>query len=241
VILAIDCGNTRIKWGLYAGVPGRSGAWRSQGSVPLGDFARLDADWSALPEPQSIVISNVAGSAVGDEVGRRLQRFSATPIRARARGTQCGVTNTYADPTQLGADRWAALIAARHLHGGASVVVSAGTATTVDLLSAAGIFRGGVILPGVELMKESLSERTAGLPLSRGDFAEEPRSTADAIETGCLLAQAGAIERIYARAEAGALCLISGGAALRIAARLSVPVRVIEHLVLEGLVRMAAG
>lgn len=126
------------------------------------------------------------------------------------------------------------------MYRGPALVVNAGTATTVDMLTSSGLFSGGIILPGLELMKESLAARTAGLPLARGEYADHPRTTADAIETGCLLAQAGAIERVYARLEPGALCLVSGGAALKIAARLKVPVRVVENLVLEGLVQIAS-
>jgi type III pantothenate kinase len=90
-------------------------------------------------------------------------------------------------------------------------------------------------------MKRSLARNTAGLPLARGRFSDEPRKTADAIETGCLLAQAGAIERAFATLEHGAACLLAGGAARRIAPHLSIPVRLVDHLVLEGLVRIAEG
>jgi type III pantothenate kinase len=118
-------------------------------------------------------------------------------------------------------------------------VVTAGTATTVDVLRGDGRFVGGVILPGLELMKRSLARDTAGLPLAKGRFAGEPRNTADAIETGCLLAQAGAIERAFATMEPGAACVLAGGSARRIARHLSIPVRLVDNLVLEGLVRIA--
>jgi len=72
-----------------------------------------------------------------------------------------------------------------------------------------------------------------------GRFSGKPRGTADAIETGCLLAQAGAIERMFETTESGAVCLLAGGAASRIARHLSIPVRVVDNLVLEGLVRIA--
>jgi type III pantothenate kinase len=242
VILAVDCGNTRIKWGLHSGDlhGGGEAGWRDQGVLPWETAERLQAAWAALPQPRAIVVANVAGTQARDALGKALARFGVEPDWVVARASQCGVTNAYSDPAQLGPDRWAALIGARHMHRGASLVVSAGTATTVDLLSASGLFRGGAIIPGLELMKRSLAEGTAGLPLARGEFAEEPRGTADAIETGCLLAQAGAIERMYQRLEPGALCLLSGGAALRIAARLAIPVRVADNLVLDGLVRMAS-
>jgi type III pantothenate kinase len=89
-------------------------------------------------------------------------------------------------------------------------------------------------------MQRALSRNTAGLPLSRGRFAQEPRCTADAIESGCLHAQAGAIERMYARLEAGAVCLVSGGNAERIQPILNIPARVVDNLALEGLVRIGA-
>src|SRR5437899_12704171 len=95
---------------------------------------------------------------------------------------------------------------------GPCFVVTAGTATTVDVLRGDGSFVGGVILPGLELMKRSLARNTAGLSLARGRFSAEPRNTADAIETGCLLAQAGAIERAFATMEHGAACVLAGGA-----------------------------
>ncbi len=239
MILAIDCGNTRVKWGCHEG--GRPGSgWRALGSLPLVDLGRLQAEWRSLAQPSAIAIAHVAGASERAALESALQRFRAQPIWVSARASQCGVTNAYADPAQLGADRWAALIGAWRMYHAAALVVNAGTATTVDILSSTGLFSGGMILPGLELMKEALAARTAGLPLTRGEFADLPRNTADAIETGCLLAQAGAIERLHARLDRVTVCLLSGGAALRIAARLHVPVRVVENLVLEGLVQIAS-
>jgi len=248
MILAIDCGNTRAKWGLHSwGLPGErladsapiNAGWRAQGAVPVDQLQDLQAAWQPLPQPHAIVIANVAGAAVRAMLEGALGRFDAKPVWVQSRASQCGVINGYADPAQLGSDRWCALIAARHAHRGACLVVNAGTATTVDMLTAGGMFRGGVILPGLELMKRSLAARTAELPFARGEFSADPRNTADAIETGCLLAQLGAIEKMYSSLEPGAMCLLSGGAALKIAGRLGIPVRVMENMVLEGLVRIA--
>jgi len=237
MILAIDCGNTRVKWGLRE--PGEPG-WRGSGAVPLADIARLNTEWSALPAPSRIVVANVAGARAREALALPLSRFAAKAEWLVSKKEQCGVTNGYADPGQLGADRWASLIGAWHLVRGACLVVNAGTATTVDRLSSQGIFRGGIILPGVELMKRALQEHTAGLPLAQGRYAEDPRCTADAIETGCLHAQAGAIERMYAGLEAGAACLVSGGNANRIIPLLNIPARAADNLALEGLVWVGA-
>ena len=161
------------------------------------------------------------------------------PTWVKAKRRECGVTNGYGRPDRLGADRWAALIGAWSILRGPCLVVTAGTATTVDILRGDGRFVGGAIIPGLELMKRSLARNTAGLPLARGRFSAEPRNTADAIETGCLLAQAGAIERAFATVEQGAACVLAGGAARRIVVHLGIPVRLVDNLVLEGLVRIA--
>ncbi len=248
MILASDCGNTRVKWGLCepGGAPAQAGrelqprAWAAQGTRLLPEIAQLGSDWSDLPQPERIAVANVAGEQAREALEHALKGFAAVPLWVSAQASQCGVTNGYAVVGQLGADRWAALIAAWHLHRGPSLVVTAGTATTVDILSASGYFRGGLILPGVDLMKRSLADNTAGLPLGAGRYAEEPRNTIDAIESGCTDAQVGAIERAFARLEPGALCLLSGGAAGKIAERLNVPFRIVENLALEGLAQIAA-
>lgn len=233
MILAVDCGNSRLKWGLHDG-----SGWQGTGTVPLSGIERLKGAWKSVPPAARIVVANVAGPSVQKRLERVLSRRGRV-IWAKARRSECGVTNGYGRPTQLGADRWAALVAAWSMYRGACLVVVAGTATTVDTLKSDGTFAGGMILPGLELMKRSLAQSTADLPLAKGRFSAAPRSTADAIESGCLLAQVGAIERAFAAMEPGAACVMAGGAAARIATRLGIPVRLVDNLVLEGLVRIA--
>jgi type III pantothenate kinase len=108
-------------------------------------------------------------------------------------------------------------------------VVTAGTATTIDVLSAEGEFSGGVILPGEELMRRSLAGNTARLPMADGELVALPRCTMDAITSGCLHAQAGADPQ----------CLLNGGAAERIAPALRIPFLLTDNLVLEGLAAIA--
>jgi type III pantothenate kinase len=233
-VLALDCGNSFLKWGLH-----RDGAWQRREAVPLGALVRLEPQWRALGAVDTIVVSNVAGAAVGLEIDRLVARWPARVVHVVAKRSECGVVNGYEQPERLGADRWAALIGARAIERGACLVVDAGTATTADILGADGTFRGGIILPGVELMKRALAQHAAQLPLAPGDVVSEPRRTADAIETGCLLAQAGAIERLHAGMESGARCLLSGGNAAKIAATLRIGTRLVDNLVLEGLLRIA--
>jgi type III pantothenate kinase len=208
--------------------------------MPVSELARLENAWKRLLPADQVIVANVAGRSVRKRLETIFARRSMVPAWVKAGRRECGVTNGYGQPHQLGADRWAALIGAWSILHGPCLVVTAGTATTMDVLRGDGRFVGGVIFPGLELMKRSLARNTAGLPLARGRFSAEPRNTADAIETGCLLAQAGAIERAFAAMEHGAACVLAGGAARRIARHLSIPVRLVENLVLEGLVRIAA-
>jgi type III pantothenate kinase len=185
------------------------------------------------------VISNVAGDGAHQLLINWTSIFDAEPLWLKGEAERCGVKSLYERPEQLGPDRWAALIAARALHPGPCLVVNAGTATTADVLSAAGEFLGGLILPGVDLMRFVLHEHTGRLPLQEGRFVQTPRNTVDAIETGCRHAQAGAVERMFRVAGAGAQCLVSGGAGKALVEQLGVPGRYVENLVLEGLARIA--
>ncbi len=230
-ILCIDSGNTRIKWGVREG-----DAWLEQGAGSPGEIAAP----SAVAE--RIVACNVGGVSPRLTIEALATRLGLAVEWVRAQPAQCGVANGYDHPDQLGADRWAALIGARTLHRGDCLVVMCGTATTIDLLTADGRFRGGLILPGLDLMRESLASGTADLPAAAGRFAEQPRNTFDAIASGCMQATAGAIERMFRQLDAARqpLCLLSGGAAGGVSPRLTFAHRLVDNLVLEGLARIAA-
>jgi type III pantothenate kinase len=237
MIVAIDAGNSRIKWGLRDG-----SGWVARGVLATADAAWLSEAADEWPAAARVVVCNVAGEKVAHAMQSVLARRHRD-VRWFVSSAECaGVSNGYENPGQLGADRWAALIGARTIHSGPCLVVCAGTATTIDQLTAEGNFCGGVILPGYDLMRNALAGNTAQLPFAEGEFREQPRNTMDAIVSGCLNAQLGAIERIYARIapDAGAECLLTGGAANRLLPHLSIPARVEENLILDGLVRYAA-
>lgn len=236
MILVLDAGNTRIKWGVFD-----AGKWIAGGALAHADAAALQDVASAHPSLRRAVGVNVAGPAVADEIARALDGRLPPPMWARASAECCGVKNLYTDPSRLGADRWAALIGARALHPHACLVVNAGTATTVDVLDASGAFQGGLILPGDALMRRALAGNTAQLPFADGHFVDLPRSTHDAIVSGCLNAQLGAIERMFGRIAhlPDACCLLSGGGAPALEGRLTVAHRRIDNLVLKGVATMA--
>ncbi len=237
MIVAIDAGNSRIKWGQHDG-----NSWIVRGTVPTEEahgLAEIAARW---PAGVRTVACNVAGPAAEKQIQQALAGLQEPMRWVRAEKQAHGVWNGYEQPERLGADRWAALIGARaHRPRGASLVVCAGTAITIDWLDAAGHFRGGLILPGMHLMQSSLARNTAQLPYARGEFRAEPRNTMDAIVSGCLHAQAGAIERMFAKAsaEGETFCLLTGGAAHLLIPCLSIPCRRQDTLVLDGLLRYA--
>ena len=230
MILGLDAGNTRLKYGLFDG-----SGWRAQGALNHDALDNLVADLQA--RPTRIVACNVAGEAVRQRI-EALAASLAIPLDwLTGTAAACGVRNGYDTPQQLGADRWAALIGARALHSGACVVVMAGTATTIDVLDDSGLFRGGLILPGLYLMRAALARNTADLPHAAGHYRQPPTNTDDAITSGAIHATLGAIERMRAILAEDAPCLLSGGAAAELAPHLGPPYRLIDNLVLEGLMR----
>lgn len=234
MILAIDAGNSRIKWGLHDG-----SRWQESGATVVDQLGEV---WKTLREPSRIVIANVAGDAVHAALVEAVARWHRRPLWVKVTTSACGVQNRYATE-QLGADRWAALLGAWQLRRRACLVVNAGTALTIDALSAEGVFEGGIIVAGYALQHKALSTNTAALRAPAGDYAEFPVTTAGAIASGALHAMVGAIERMAKltarRWGETPACLLSGGDAERLRSHLNLPVEVMDNLVLEGLIVIA--
>jgi type III pantothenate kinase len=235
MLILIDAGNTRVKWAIAAdgAAPGQ---WQSHGAVL---HAELDTLREKLVTPAGapacrIVVCNVAGP----DMAQRLDAL--LPVAAeyfRASAELHGMHNHYQNPAQLGSDRFAAAFGARALEPGQPIVVATcGTATTVDAVNAQGDFLGGMILPGLGTMAKSLALNTAQLPqVAPGKLPQGfANNTTDAILSGIVAAQAGAIER--AMRQLGAqLCILSGGASEYIAPALGMPHRIVDNIVLTGL------
>lgn len=240
MILAIDAGNSRIKWGLRD-----AGSWVQSGSGATLDDHGLDelAADVGRHDLARIVVSNVAGVDVKARIEAVFVDAAVTPEFIASRPMQCGVRSSYDEPGQLGCDRWAALIGAHALLPGASLVVNAGTALTVDALTEEGLFLGGIIAPGIELMRRALDEHTAGLKLRPGEVRFFPANTGDAIMSGAVHAAAGAIERMGSFMREGGhesvRVILSGGSAGQLVSMLSFPVVVVDNIVLEGLATIA--
>ncbi|PHV11903.1 type III pantothenate kinase [Chitinimonas sp. BJB300] len=238
--LLLDAGNTRLKWALLSG-----NEWLAEGIADYTTLAALHAELAALPAPESILGSNVAGPNVAAGLEAQFPRF---PIQwLRSKPTEAGLRNQYREPSQLGPDRWAAMIGARSLSSGDTLVVMAGTAMTVDALSAEGDFLGGLIVPGFRLMREALARGTADLGLPDGTPVAFPRSTGEAIINGALAALTGAIAGQYAQLvqQTGrpVRIVLSGGDAALITSKLppalAEQLMPVDNLVLRGLAYLA--
>ena len=234
-MLLLDAGNSRCKWAWTD-----HSHWLQQGVLNNTDrmaWQQLRETFAQRTAPPKILASNVAGAA-GAQRLRELCSTWTLPVEIIvAQAVQCGVRNSYEQAAQLGSDRWAALIAAWQHTGQACLVVNCGTATTVDALSATGTFLGGLILPGIELMKQSLLDNTAQLSLGNSALGDFPRNTADAIASGAMQATIGAIQRQYSllSTQGKTRCIVSGGAANLILPKLGLAAVQMDNLVLQGL------
>ncbi|KAF0812017.1 Type III pantothenate kinase [Andreprevotia sp. IGB-42] len=237
--LLLDLGNTRLKWLLQ-----HSDGRHEAGDAAHADFQLLAARFAALPRPEQIFGCSVASPALTAVLHDSCMAQWAIPASwLRVSRQALGVSNRYRQLEQQGPDRWAAILGAHSLYPGqALVVASAGTALTIDALTADGTFLGGMILPGYRLMKASLAAGTARLPDAGGNYHDFPASTEDAIETGVLTALAASVEaalsRMLRRAEEP-LLLLAGGDATRIAPLLATPAQFEPDLVLRGLAALA--
>ncbi len=248
MLLVIDSGNTRTKWALVdcSGV--------DNPCVLQSIQACLNADLATSTLMQSaklanqVLIANVAGDALATQITQLLAPLKVQFVRAKPQA--CGVINRYEQAEKLGADRWAALIAAWHLNKQPALVINAGTAITIDCLavdeSGHGLYLGGTIMPGLRLMQSTLAHNTAQLKVSDGEHQRFPTNTENAIQTGCLNAAIGAIimmlQRLEKRGDFKAKLLISGGDASIIATALKAhfnadekQIVLLESLVLQGL------
>jgi len=245
--LAIDVGNTRLKWAQYAS-PQPGAGLMAHGAVFLEQIERLaDTEWKRLPAPSSMLGSIVAGEGVKRRVEEQLEIWDIPPRWVVSAPFAAGVTNGYDHPNRLGTDRWVALVGAWHrvLASGPPrpvLVVMVGTAVTVDALDETGRFLGGLILPGFGLMLRALEMGTAGLKAPTGDVRDFPTNTSDALMSGGAHAIAGAVERMHrrllSRTGIEPSRLMSGGAAVKLAPITELDFEMVETLIFEGLLAL---
>jgi type III pantothenate kinase len=209
--LAIDCGNTNTKFGLYEGTApdGRFvHVYRldTDASLSAADYrARFDKELSTT----GIELGAISGTGLACVVPKARAALidfargltSTDPVEIGAPGIDLGLKVLIQKPAEAGADRLAAAVGAHAGWPGTKIVLDFGTATTFDVVTAAGDYAGGIIAPGVNLALDALHAGTAQLP--RINVAKPDRligtSTVGAMESGIYWGYIGLIEGIVSR------------------------------------------
>lgn len=239
--LLVDIGNSRIKWS----DPDRL----VLGDVSAGScddlLGLLNREWSSLERPSSVWVSSVLDhESTNTLTSWSWDTWKIRPFYVKSESRQQDVVNGYRNPAQLGVDRWMALIAARALSKRPLIVVDSGTATTIDALDSDGQHLGGVILPGLEMMREGLLGKTA-IPAfdqasNQSCFALD---TASGIQSGSILATRCLIEslaeNLHKRVNEEVVCLLTGGGAGNLRKSLEIRVHHEPNLVLQGVALLA--
>ncbi|CAD6880067.1 Pantothenate kinase type III, CoaX-like (EC 2.7.1.33) [Methylomonas albis] len=236
MILLVDVGNSRLKWT-------QANAGLLQPTLFMdyrqADFLEcLREFWLHIAAPRQLAIASVSENAVTLlllEMARALWP-GIEVIIPRASQAAFNVKNAYAQPERLGVDRWLALLAAHRYYPGDTCIVDCGTAITIDFIETDGKHLGGLISPGLLLMKKSLAQNTAALPFNE-DQADTQLAvvTEAAINNGTLLAAAGLVEATLARQPKVYRLVLSGGDAETVARYLAIPSIVDSDLVFKGM------
>ncbi len=246
--LALDIGNTRLKWALYASAHPHA-ALLHQGAEFLENIDKLaERAWHGIAAPAHVLGCVVAGDTVRRRVQEQMEHWDAAPQWVVASESEAGLRNGYDHPARLGADRWVAMVGAYHrmLAQGPScpmVVVMVGTAVTVEAVDAEGKFLGGLILPGHGIMLRALESGTAGLHVPTGEVRLFPTNTSDALTSGGTYAIAGAVERmvqhVIAHCGMEPKCIMTGGAGWKMAPSMTRPFELVDNLIFDGLLQIA--
>jgi type III pantothenate kinase len=242
--LLADIGNSRIKFMLQDtyGLSGYQACIYDKSDITRS----LDPVWGEMPVPEQIWVANVAGPGIADQLARWVElHWHKRPCFAVVEKQRSGVTNAYTETDMLGIDRWLALIAAWHKYNSPACIVSCGTAVTIDGLDHQGRHLGGLILPSIRLMQQSLYVNTSAIPDIKNTrmTTSLADNTEQAVITGCTLAVVSLINHVLQdlrRAHDGNLkCLITGGDSENIMNLLSEKFTHEPCLVLEGLALIA--
>ncbi len=247
--LLLDIGNSRIKWATLTGTtPGDMHAV-AHDKVADGHWQqalRHSMDSVMHTVPEEIRVSNVAGAAFAESVALLMAKRWPSPVRmvtTAATATVSGHTirNAYRDHTKLGVDRWLALLAAFE-PGKTALIVSVGTAMTLDAIDANGTHLGGLIVPGPTLMQSALLNHTSDIAAHAEQGAANEHFLADntlgCIVQGSWRACAGLIHDTHARllnTHAPVKVCITGGAAPALLPLLNLTPVQVPDLVLRGL------
>ncbi len=236
--LLIDIGNQNVKWQF----DDQCGSFTSRSSTMVEN---CETHFAQLPAVDGVVFVNVAELRLTDQLREFAQkRWAIEAHEVSAAEEQCGVLNGYQNVEELGADRWVALIGAWSIDATAAIIVDCGTAITVDALTTQGEFIGGSILPGFDLARDALWQRTTGIDEFTEFVPEIPsRSTIEAVSSGVIYATVGGVDHLVhqyrTRVGKHSKLILTGGASQIIAHRSAYQFILVPNLTLIGLAVIA--
>lgn len=204
MLLCLDVGNTQIHGGVFDG--NTLVTQFRKATAPLGTTDELGIFFTAVLRESGLDPRKVTGVAICSVVppalyslrGAAEKYFHCDPFILQA-GVKTGLKIKYRNPLEVGADRIANAIAAVQRHPARDLlVVDLGTATTLEVITAAGDYLGGAILPGVGTSAESLASHTAKLPRVEIACPEAAlgRSSAESIQSGLFHGHVGAVRHL---------------------------------------------
>ena len=243
--LLIDIGNSSLKWCI---VDSDGLSKMSQQLYPKDISADFFIhNWRTLEKPKDIVISCVAQDTVWQALEKAcFELWDIKVQKINSLKNQFGLVNAYDNVSSLGSDRWCAMLGGLQQASSAFIVINAGSALTVDVVNDAGQHLGGYIVPGVNMMKNSLGLHTAQVQVGSTSNAlfdlSLGHSTEDCVESGIHLLVVKFVEAIYEKVALdmnGCQVFVSGGDAKSIADLLSFNCDVVPELVLRGLSMIA--
>jgi type III pantothenate kinase len=236
VDILIDIGNTSLKWALY--IDHKISYQQSIVHHSVSVQEALSKCWENINHPDRMIIACVATENLVTQVEILAKQHwpRVEVIIAQTQGEAYGVKIAYTKAEKLGVDRWLYLLASRHFYRLPVCIIGCGTAVTVDVLGADGIHQGGMIAPGLQLMKQSLSQSTHRLPYDTQQFSIGlANDTEAAIYNGTVFSIVGLIKHVLSLVPDKTELLLTGGDAEVIGEQLALPFQIQSNLVLMGL------
>jgi len=238
----IDLGNTRLKYAVL-NADGSHGEVQAHAHADPEMLAQLLAHIGPAEEGDAIWLASVASLSVTEALTAALAMQGYRVRRVRTAAILGKLRIAYDEPARLGVDRFLAMLAASERSDGPWLLVSVGSALTVDCLDVDGQHLGGLIAPTPQHMREAMAERFPVMDLPAGHALDFAADTADAVASGATAAALGLVERSLRLAQQhlgrAPTLLISGGGADVLAGLSHAPIIVLPSLVLEGLARFA--
>ncbi len=245
--LLIDIGNSRLKWRLQK----HQGEVLARGVESLADLIVEDCfkQWLALGlkgDEGVIFYASVAHDSINTSLQESALQHAVSCQRFFSQPQWRDLINSYQQPLHLGVDRWLAMVAVRNRYQGSACVIDCGSATTVDYITATGLHEGGLIMPGEQLMQQSLLQKTANIALSSvggspNMMGDEPllgKDTYSAVRHGVgIMHEANVMRLVTSAQQQNRQVFLTGGGSQKVAKTNGV--NYLPELVLDGIALLA--